>query len=311
MSDTDGEVADKELNVDLEAKILELKREKRARKTAITKTKHRLQRLCAEKSDIKTDQINLEISQLWDSLEECLLVMDDLTTVFMKIKEEHGKLVSIKEAEDFEKEVHNVIEAAESVIKVSLETTQPAFTGATALCESPITGSTSRSNEAEVTGEKINKSRNKQVVQRLKPLKVPEFEGDKAKFEDYWGLFTSLVDAGEEPVNVKMARLRQSLKGKALEAIRSLGVSEAEYIEAKEILQSKFGGRRRQLQSYLEQLENMNPLKNSDVQGFEKFSDLVRVAVMKLQAEGRDGELGESSLHSLLVKKLTEKQVES
>ena len=48
MSDTDGEVADKELNVDLEAKILELKREKRARKTAVTKTKHRLQRLCAE-----------------------------------------------------------------------------------------------------------------------------------------------------------------------------------------------------------------------------------------------------------------------
>ena len=40
------------------------------------------------------------------------------------------------------------------------------------------------------------------------------------------------MDAGEELVNAKMARLRQSLKGKAFEAIRSLGVSEAEYIEA-------------------------------------------------------------------------------
>ena len=95
----------------------------------------------------------------------------------------------------------------------------------------------------------------------MKPIKVPEFEGDKAKFEDYWGLFTSLVDAGDQPVNAKMVRLRQSLKGKALEAIRSLGVSEAEYNEAKEILQSKFGGRRRQLQLYLDQLESMNPLK--------------------------------------------------
>ena len=55
----------------------------------------------------------------------------------------------------------------------------------------------------------------------------------------------------------------------------------------------------------------MNPLKNSNVQGFEKFADLVRIAVVKLQAEGRDGELGESTLHSLLVKKLADKQLES
>ena len=33
--------------------------------------------------------------------------------------------------------------------------------------------------------------------------------------------------------------------------------------------------------------------------------------MVKLQAEGRDEELGESTLHSLLVKKLAEKQVES
>ena len=105
--------------------------------------------------------------------------------------------------------------------------------------------------------------------------------------------------------------MRQNLKGTALEAIRGLGVSLPEYEEAKEILKTKFGGRRRQLQAYMDQLEAMPSLKGSDVQGFERFADLVRITVVKLQAEGRDGELVEGTLHGLLVKKLAERQVES
>ena len=91
-------------------------------------------------------------------------------------------------------------------------------------------------------------------------------------------MFFSLVDQGEETPNIKMARLRQSLTGSALETIRGLGVTEPEYEEAKEILETKFG-------------------------------DLVRIAVVKLQAEGQTGELGEGALHSLLVKKLADSQI--
>ena len=39
--------------------------------------------------------------------------------------------------------------------------------------------------------------------------------------------------------------------------------------------------------------------------------DLVRISVVKLQADGRDGELGEVTLHGMLVKKLGERQAES
>ena len=35
------------------------------------------------------------------------------------------------------------------------------------------------------------------------------------------------------------------------------------------------------------------------------------VTVVKLQAEGRDGELGDGTLHSLLVKKLPDRQLEN
>ena len=53
------------------------------------------------------------------------------------------------------------------------------------------------------------------------------FGGEKSKFEDFWDMFLSLVDQGVEPTNIKMARLRQSLTGTALEAIRGLGVSDS------------------------------------------------------------------------------------
>ena len=43
----------------------------------------------------------------------------------------------------------------------------------------------------------------------------------------------------------------------------------------------------------------------------EKFVDLVGITVVKLQAERRDGELEDGTLHSLLVKKLPDRQLEN
>ena len=62
---------------------------------------------------------------------------------------------------------------------------------------------------------------------------------------------------------MKMARLRQSLSRAASEGIRCLGVTEPRYSEAKEILQSKFGGERRKLQVYMDKTEQMPPLKSA------------------------------------------------
>ena len=74
------------------------------------------------------------------------------------------------------------------------------------------------------------------INRQLKPLRVPTIDGNKVKFEEFWSLFQSLVDASNEPVNFKMARLQQSLVGRAHEAIRGLGASAPEYEEAKKFL---------------------------------------------------------------------------
>ena len=108
-----------------------------------------------------------------------------------------------------------------------------------------------------------------------------------------------------------MARLRQCLTGSALEVIRGLGVTVHEYEEAKEIFKTKYGGTRRLLRAYLDQLEQAPLIRSNDIHAVEKFVDLVRITVVKLQAERRDGELEDGTLHSLLVKKLTNRQLEN
>ena len=42
---------------------------------------------------------------------------------------------------------------------------------------------------------------------------------------------------------------------------------------------------------------------SNDIHALEKFAGIVGITVVKLQAERKDGELGEGTLHSLMVKK--------
>ena len=137
-----------------------------------------------------------------------------------------------KEAESLEKEVNNVIEKVERVIKDILEKKHANGTKET-LLQMPSSKSPAQPTHSPAHSQSSSSDHPGNCNQRLKPLKVPMFSGEKSKFEDFWDMFLSLVDQGVEPTNIKMARLRQSLTGTALEAIRGLGVSDPEYKEAR------------------------------------------------------------------------------
>ncbi|CAB3989251.1 Hypothetical predicted protein, partial [Paramuricea clavata] len=327
--------------------LVKLRKEKRTRKTRLTKSKHRLQKLA--KMRATREEIESCIEEIWEILEEAQAVMDEVSVLALKMENTELQSEIMKESDSLQEETQEVIERAEerltdmmleaekvtesvtvtpSVSVLSPPTTlqqapQPSAPGAVQqnYTSSPISqqqspqppsleqGSPSMGTPASpntnylaeqspgIIGGTINRN--------LKALRVPKFDGTKATFEEFWCLFESLVDKSSEPVNIKMARLRECLSGRALEAIRGLGVSEAEYNEAKDIIQSKFGGERRQLRAYMEELEKTIDLS------FDRFTDLVRVTVTKLKAEGREAELGEGSLHGQLVKKLSGQQVES
>ena len=93
------------------------------------------------------------------------------------------------------------------------------------------------------------------------------------------------MDESTELSNLKMARLRQCLTRNSLEAICGLGVTAPEYEEAKEILKSRDGGARRLLRAYMDQQEQMPLIRSNDSHDLERFADLVRITVVKLQEE--------------------------
>ena len=49
----------------------------------------------------------------------------------------------------------------------------------------------------------------------LERIKLPKFNGDKTKFENFWATVESIVDETDEPAKYKMIRLKSCLEGKA------------------------------------------------------------------------------------------------
>ena len=97
--------------VNEEEGILELKQEKRSRKTAVTKTCHNLQRRNASGKD--SESIENEIETLWKVLDACLTVKEELQEVYLRLGDNANKKAVVEEAESLEKEVNNVIEKVE------------------------------------------------------------------------------------------------------------------------------------------------------------------------------------------------------
>ena len=68
--------------------------------------------------------------------------------------------------------------------------------------------------------------------------------------------------------------------------IDSLGHSAAAYEAANDRLERKFGGKRRQIAIYLEELEQFRQIRPSNAKDIEEFADLLDIAMINLQEAG-------------------------
>ena len=101
-------------------------------------------------------------------------------------------------------------------------------------------------------------------------------------------------------------QLRQCLSGEALNVIESLEHSAAAYEAAKERLERRYGGKRRQVAIYLEDLEKFPQIRPGNAHDSEQFADLLEIAIMNLNETGYYYELGNGFLYGKLRSKLTE-----
>ena len=146
----------------------------------------------------------------------------------------------------------------------------------------------------------------KDLWKQLKRVSIPVFSGDKKVYESWKAAFLACIDQAPATPEYKLLQLRQYLSGEALKAVESLGHSAAAYEAAKDRLDRKFGGQRRQISLYLEELENFRLIRAGNSKDIEKFADLLDVAVVNLREAGRNEELGNGSFYIKLQRKMTE-----
>ena len=101
------------------------------------------------------------------------------------------------------------------------------------------------------------------------------FSGEKKTYQNWKAAFTACVDQAPATAEYKLLQLRQCLAGEALKAIESLGHSAAAYQVAKERLERKFGGQRRQISLYLEEIDNFRPVCPGNSKDIERYVDLL------------------------------------
>ena len=89
---------------------------------------------------------------------------------------------------------------------------------------------------------------------QLKKVSVPIFKEVKKTYQNWKAAFMACVDQAPATAEYKLLQLKQCLAGEALRAIEGLGHSAVAYQDAKERLERKFGGQRRQLAIYLEEI---------------------------------------------------------
>ena len=134
-------------------------------------------------------------------------------------------------------------------------------------------------------------------------MQIPIFAGDKKNYQSWKASFLACIDSAPATAEYKLLQLRQYLSGEALKVIDSLGHSAAAYEAAKDRLERKFGGKRRQIALYLEELEEIRQGHAKDI---KEFADLLDIAMINLQEAGQQHELGVGSLYAKLQRKIPE-----
>ena len=94
------------------------------------------------------------------------------------------------------------------------------------------------------------------------------------------------------------------MSGEALRAIEDLGLSASAYRAAKERLERKCDGKRRQIAIYLEEIDHFRQIRPDNTKDLEQFADLLDLAVIKLEGAGQNQEQGDGPLYIKLQRKL-------
>ena len=264
-----------------EKQIDDLRRSKARTATRLKRTRNRLQDAITNSDseqvrDLRDDVVDLE--------EELRGILEQMIDVSRDAKQEKESITRIiKELERIEDDDRSILQAANRHLSATVD--------------APLKQEEKSKRTSDIGHD---------MWTQLQRVQVPVFSGDKRMFESWKAAFDACVDNAPATPEYKLLQLRQALQGEALRAIEGLGYSAEAYTVAKERLVRKFGGERRLIKRYLDELRQFRPIKTDSVKELEKFADLLDIATANMEASGLEGELGSGMTYAICLSKLSE-----
>ena len=142
------------------------------------------------------------------------------------------------------------------------------------------------------------------IFSSLKKVSLPVFSGDVKQFLNWENSFSSCIDKSILSAQAKLLHLRQYLAGDVVKVLQGLGHSADAYELAKQRLRRRYGGERRKIALFLEEVEQFSRLKPGNSLELEKFGNLLDILTINLKETELDAELGSGILYLKLQQKL-------
>ena len=288
MSDN-GENSAEDPTMKLEA----LKGEKRKLKAAITR---QLKELVAQVAGISSGVEEIEgikaiLERLETIKEKTFEILEELRTLYQQQKDTERQVKVGDEADELNERIESEASAACRVLTTVTQGIHPV--------SPPSYSSNSNTSLPHRNGDSGWNNQER--------IRIPTFSRNKTEFQHWNATFTSCVDAPAMSAQFKMLRLEVCLADEALETIKGYGYSEAAYKVAKSRLLRNYGGNCREIQSHVDELTKMKPIREENAKELETFADMLERAVINLQENNRAADLEAGTLYTIILEKLREK----
>lgn len=171
-----------------------------------------------------------------------------------------------------------------------------------------LNGSIRRFQLQEVTNPRNNGevSFNTTMMEtKLPKLYIPVFQGDCQEWQSFFDLFNSSVhDKISLSAAQKLQYLKSLLRGEPLGLIKHLNVTEANYIEAYQILIKRYDRKKATINSYIDTFIHMPAISRVNSSNIRKLASTTEEMIRGLKAIGTQGEARDPWLIHILVNKL-------
>ena len=226
-----------------------------------------------------------KLAQLKLSLQEKLETLKQLDSEIVDLTPEDGLEEEIEQADGYKDNVYRALTMIDKALSAKHSHSTPAVSA-----PAPT---------APTVTPHVNKV-------KLPKLSLPHFSGNITKWATFWDSYESAVHKNDDLTDVdKFNYLRSLLEHTAYEAISGLTLSSANYREAIDILQKRFGNKQLIISNHMEILLNIEAVTSEqNVRGLRRLYDDVESHISSLKSLGVAPDSYSALLSPVLLNKL-------